>query len=842
MSRIVKIDDVCPIYKIENGVLISKNGDLTVGYEIYLPELWTLGDSDYEKMHSDWVNCIKDLPAYTIVHKQDIYYDAEYKYEGKQETFLQRGYARHFNGRHHLKHKCYLFFTKSTKDAIKNSTARWSPLCKTLIPQENCDPNEQTAFFKAVDLAMAGFKMLSDEEKNICVTYRKLSTTDLVGTKQPCKFGLLDLYTNLSFGQEDLITLNDIHTEDGDLIIGNKLVSIHTLAESEQLPLHTATHSYNVNYSTPPYYVCNSFVSPLGERLGFEHIYNQYFFLEDNIDVIKDLTRKSNLLGSTASLSKVNEVTKKRTDDFIDHEAETKERICRCAFNIITWDRNAKNLEKKNTKLEREFISLDCKQVRVSDIAPQIFWGGIAGAESYYPMDDTFITFVNNGCDFVITDSNYKDWVDNSNFHINLCDRIFGIPIKVDLDDMPMRNGWISNRNKIIVGPSGSGKSFFINNMLMQYYEMNTHIVIVDVGDSYQGLSNLIKEETNGKDGTYFTYKEDDPIQFNPFFVSDNVYSEEKIGTLVSLISLLWKGDEKTSQTEYTFLKMSINNYIDYILLGTVKPNLNSYYEYLDKEFREYLSIQKDKVTDSEFNIGNLLHNLQPYYKGGKYDFLLNSEKELNLLEDRFIVFELDNIKENKTLFPIVSLIIMDTFVEKMRKLNNNNIRKFMLIEEAWQALSKENMAEFVKYLFKTVRKFFGEIAVVTQEVKDLVGNKIVQDVCVSQADTKILLDFSGYKENMQPIQEALGLSKEEIAILLSVNKKLDFNNRNRYKEVFVSVKKKSQVFATEVSNEEYMAYTTERPEKATLFNIKREKNCSMAQAIELYVKHKRKI
>ena len=211
-------------------------------------------------------------------------------------------------------------------------------------------------------------------------------------------------------------------------------------------------------------------------------------------------------------------------------------------------------------------------------------------------------------------------------------------------------------------------------------------------------------------------------------------------------------------------------------------------------------------------------------------------------MEDRFIVFELDNIKENKTLFPIVSLIIMDTFVEKMRKLNNNNIRKFMLIEEAWQALSKENMAEFVKYLFKTVRKFFGEIAVVTQEVKDLVGNKIVQDVCVSQADTKILLDFSGYKENMQPIQEALGLSKEEIAILLSVNKKLDFNNRNRYKEVFVSVKKKSQVFATEVSNEEYMAYTTERPEKATLFNIKREKNCSMAQAIELYVKHKRKI
>lgn len=295
------------------------------------------------------------------------------------------------------------------------------------------------------------------------------------------------------------------------------------------------------------------------------------------------------------------------------------------------------------------------------------------------------------------------------------------------------------------------------------------------------------------------------------------------------------------SQTEFTFLKMSINYYIDHIQTGTVKANLNSYYEYLDNDFRKYLSSQKDKVNESEFNIGNLLHNLQPYYKGGKYDFLLNSEKELNLLQDRFIVFELDNIKENKTLFPIVSLIIMDTFIEKMRKLNDNNIRKFMLIEEAWQALSKENMAEFVKYLFKTVRKFFGEIAVVTQEVKDLVGNKIVQDVCVSQADTKILLDFSGYKENMQPIQEALGLSKEEIAILLSVNKKLNFNGRNRYKEVFVSVKKKSQVFATEVSNEEYMAYTTERPEKATLFNIKREKNCTMAQAIELYVKQKKK-
>ena len=350
MSRIIKIDDVCPIYKIEDGILISKNGDLTVGYEIHLPEIWTLGELDYEKNHSDWVNCIKDLPAYTIVHKQDIYYDAEYKYEGKQETFLQKAFANHFNGRHFLKHKCYLFFTKSTKDTFKNITARKSPLCKTLIPQENFDQNEQIAFFKAVELAMAGFKLLSDEEKNICVSYKKLTTSDLVGTKHPCKFGLLDLYTNLSFSQENFITLNDIHTEDGDLIIGNKIVSIHTLAESEQLPMHTATHSRNVTYSTPPYYVCNSYVSPLAERLGFEHIYNQYFFLEDNIDVIKDLTRKSNLLGSASSLSKINEVTKKRTDEFIDHEAETKERICRCAFNIITWDRNAKELEKKEYK------------------------------------------------------------------------------------------------------------------------------------------------------------------------------------------------------------------------------------------------------------------------------------------------------------------------------------------------------------------------------------------------------------------------------------------------------------------------------------------------------------
>jgi len=238
-------------------------------------------------------------------------------------------------------------------------------------------------------------------------------------------------------------------------------------------------------------------------------------------------------------------------------------------------------------------------------------------------------------------------------------------------------------------------------------------------------------------------------------------------------------------------------------------PCFNTYYEFLRDEFVSIL--KADKVKEKDFDAENFLYVLRPYYKGGEFDYLLNASENLDLLRERFIVFELDNIKDHPILFPVVTIIIMEVFISKMRKLKG--IRKMILIEEAWKAIAKEGMAEYIKYLFKTVRKFYGEAIVVTQEVEDIISSPIVKQAIINNSDCKILLDQSKYQNKFDQIQELLGLTEKEKALVLSINKSNDPSRK--YKEVFISLGGVlSKVYATEVSLEEYLAYTTEESEK----------------------------
>ncbi|HRB79468.1 MAG TPA: TraG family conjugative transposon ATPase [Niabella sp.] len=351
---------------------------------------------------------------------------------------------------------------------------------------------------------------------------------------------------------------------------------------------------------------------------------------------------------------------------------------------------------------------------------------------------------------------------------------------------------------------SGSGKSFFTNHMVRSYYENGAHIVLVDVGHSYKGLCDLV-------DGYYFTYSETDPIRFNPFYIGEgdslDIEKKESIKTL--LLALWKKDDENFSRSEYVALSNALQGYFDALEEDkNIFPCFNSFYEYLQTDFLEVLS--KDKVKERHFDVDNFLFVLRPYYKGGEFDFLLNVDKNLDLLQQRFIVFELDNIKDS-ILFPVVTLIIMEVFISKMRKLKG--IRKMILIEEAWKALMREGFAAYIKYLFKTVRKFFGEAIVVTQEVEDITSSPVVKQAIINNSDCKILLDQSKYQNKFDQIQELLGLTEKEKALVLSVNKANDPNLK--YKEVFISLGGiLSKVYRTEVSPEEYLAYTTEEREK----------------------------
>jgi conjugation system TraG family ATPase len=238
-------------------------------------------------------------------------------------------------------------------------------------------------------------------------------------------------------------------------------------------------------------------------------------------------------------------------------------------------------------------------------------------------------------------------------------------------------------------------------------------------------------------------------------------------------------------------------------------PCFDTFYEFLQTDFVEVL--KTDKVKEKDFDVSNFLYVLRPYYKGGEFDYLLNATENLDLLQQRFIVFELDNIKDHPILFPVVTIIIMEVFISKMRKLKG--IRKMILIEEAWKAIAKEGMAEYIKYLFKTVRKFFGEAIVVTQEVEDIISSPVVKQAIINNSDCKILLDQSKYQNKFDQIQELLGLTEKEKALILSVNKAND--PTKKYKEAFISLGGMlSRVYRTEVSLEEYLTYTTEESEK----------------------------
>ena len=341
--------------------------------------------------------------------------------------------------------------------------------------------------------------------------------------------------------------------------------------------------------------------------------------------------------------------------------------------------------------------------------------------------------------------------------------------------------------------------------MVRSYYEQGTHIVLVDVGHSYKGLCDMVG-------GYYFTYSQENPIRFNPFFIADgDSLDTEKKESIKTLLLALWKKDTETfNRSEYVALSNALQLYYEKLEKNpAVFPCFNSFYDFLREDYVAVL--QQDRVKEKDFDIDNFLYVLRPYYRNGEFDYLLNATENLDLLQQRFIVFELDAIKDHPILFPVVTIIIMEVFINKMRKLKG--IRKMILIEEAWKALMKEGFAEYIKYLFKTVRKFYGEAIVVTQEVEDIISSPVVKQAIINNSDCKILLDQSKYQNKFGQIQELLGLTEKEKALVLSVNKAND--PARKYKEVFISLGGMlSKVYRTEVSIEEYLAYTTEESEK----------------------------
>ncbi|KAA4062394.1 TraG family conjugative transposon ATPase, partial [Bacteroides ovatus] len=645
--------------------------------------------------------------------------------------------------------------------------------------------------------------------------------------------GIIERYLTLS--ADGTTMLQDMQLNPDGMRIGDKRLCLHTLSDLDYLPGKVRTDGRYERLSTDRSDCRLSYAAPVGVMLPCDHIYNQWIFIDDSNENLSRFEKMAKNMQSLSRYSRSNQINKEWLDEYLNEAHTNGLQSVRCHCNIIAWAENGNELRRVKNDVGSALALMECTPHHNTTDLPALYWAGIPGNEADFPAEETFYTFTGQALCFFTAETCYRNSL--SPFGIRMVDRLTGKPVFLDISDLPMKKGVVTNRNKFILGPSGSGKSFFTNHLVRQYWEQGTHILLVDTGNSYKGLCDLIHQKTGGDDGIYFTYKENDPISFNPFFTEDYRYDIEKRDSIKTLILTLWKReDEPPRRSEEVALSNAVSLYIEKIKKNRkIKPNFNSFYDFVRKDYRKILADKN--VREKDFDVDGFLNVLEPYYKNGEYGYLLNSDKELDLLNKRFIVFELDVVKDNPILFPVVTIIIMETFINKMRRLQG--IRKMILIEEAWKAIAKEGMANYIRYLFKTVRKFYGEAVVVTQEVDDIISSPVVKETIINNSDCKILLDQRKYQNKFDQIQNLLGLTDKERSQILSINLA---NAANRlYKEVWIGLGgTQSAVYATEVSAEEYLCYTTEETEKLELIRLTEKLGGNIELAIKQLAESKR--
>ncbi len=784
-SKMTTLENKFPLLAVEHGCIISKDADITVAFEVELPELYTVTGAEYEAIHGCWCKAIKVLPDFCVVHKQDWFIKERYKPELQKEdmSFLSRSNERHFNERPYLKHTCYLYLTKTTKERNRMQS-NFSTLCRGHIIPKELDRETAGKFMEAAEQ----FERIMNDSG--FVRLRRLSTDEIVGTEKSA--GLIERYFSLM--PEGNATLQDIDLSAKEMRIGDNRLCLHTLSDAEDMPGKVVTDIRYEKLSTDRSDCRLSFASPVGLLLSCNHIYNQYVIIDNSEENLQKFEKSARNMQSLSRYSRSNSINREWIDQYLNEAHSYGLTSVRAHFNVMAWSDDAEELKHIKNDVGSQLASMECVPRHNTIDCPTLYWAAMPGNAADFPAEESFHTFIEQAVCLFTEETNYRSSL--SPFGIKMVDRLTGKPLHLDISDLPMKRGITTNRNKFVLGPSGSGKSFFMNHLVRQYWEQGAHVVLVDTGNSYQGLCEMIRRKTNGADGVYFTYTEEKPISFNPFYTDDYVYDVEKKDSIKTLLLTLWKSeDDKVTKTESGELGSAVNAYIERIKADrSIVPSFNTFYEYMRDDYRRELAQRDIKVEKSDFNIDN-------------------------------------------ELFPVVTIIIMEAFINKMRRLKG--VRKQLIVEEAWKALSSANMAEYLRYMYKTVRKYFGEAIVVTQEVDDIISSPVVKESIINNSDCKILLDQRKYMNKFDAIQSLLGLTEKEKSQILSINMA---NNPNRnYKEVWIGLGgTQSAVYATEVSAEEYLAYTTEETEKVEVYRLAEKLGGDIEAAIRQLAERRR--
>ena len=821
------------------GVLYTKTGEYSAVLKIENPVQKYSADIDsyYDFTHL-FTALAQTLGEGYAIHKQDIFVRKKFASEPADgQEFLSASYFRYFKGRPYTDSLCYLTITQEAKKSrlFSFDNKKWRDF-------------------------LVKIRKVHDQLHDSGVQARFLNKAEASE--------YVDRYFAMNF-KDRTVSMTNFKADDETVSMGDKRCKVYSLVDVDCAALPSMIRPYTnieVNNTEMPVDLASVVDNiPDAETV----VYNQVIFLPNQKRELAMLDKKKNRHASIPNPNNQMAVEDiKRVQEVIARESK---QLVYTHFNMVVAVSAGADLQKCTNHLENAFGRMGIHISKRAYNQLELFVGSFPG--NCYTLNEEYDRFL------TLSDAAmclmYKERVLHSEetpLKIYYTDRQ-GVPVAIDITGKEGKNKLTDNSNFFCLGPSGSGKSFHINSVVRQLHEQGTDVVMVDTGNSYEGLCEYLG-------GKYISYTEERPITMNPFRINREEYNIEKIDFLKNLILMIWKGsDSQIPEIEFRIVEQIIIDYYDAYFNGFTRytdeqrevllknlfaaasrKNPNKPPREVDEMVRKQIEVLEArraalKVTELSFNsffdysfdrleqictendITTISYStystmLQPFYKGGAYEKILNENVDSALFDETFIVFEVDAIKENKKLFPIVTLIIMDVFLQKMRIKKN---RKVLVIEEAWKAIASPLMAEYIKFMYKTARKFWASVGVVTQEIQDIIGSEIVKEAIINNSDVVMLLDQSKFKERFDEIRKILGLTEVDCKKIFTINRLENKEGRSFFREVFIRRGTTSGVYGVEEPHECYMTYTTERAEKEALKLYKRELRCSHQEAIEAY-------
>ena len=819
------------------GVLYTKTGEYSAVLKMENPvQKYSANIEAYYEFSHLFAALVQTLGEGYALHKQDVFVRKAFKEEtGGNHEYLSESYFRYFNGRPYTDSVCYLTVTQENKKSrlMSFDSKKWRDFLVKIRKVQDL-------------LRDAGVK------------------SRFLGKAEASDY--VDRFFSMNF-RDKVVSMTNFNVDDETIGMGDRRCKVYSLVDVDCANLPSVIRPYaniEVNNTSMPV----DLVSVVDDIPGADCVvFNQMVFVPNQKRELALLDKKKNRHASMPNPSNLMAVEDiKRVQEVIARESK---QLVYTHYNLVVAVSGDTDIQKCTNHLENSFsrmgIHISKRAYNQLELFVNSFPGNCYGMNADY---DRFLTLGD-----AATCLMYKERIVHSEdtpLKIYYTDRQ-GVPVAIDITGKEGKEKLTDNSNFFCLGPSGSGKSFHMNSVVRQLWEQNTDIVMVDTGNSYEGLCEYVG-------GKYIAYTEDKPITMNPFNISKRELNIEKIDFLKNLILLIWKGSEaQIPELEFRVVEQLVTEYYDFYFNG-VQPYPSSQKETLRKNlstmekrrgteltqihdkverlikgleerrmalavkalsfdsFYEFACERLDQIcienNITTIDCDNFAYMLQNFYRGGKYDKILNENVDSTLFDETFIVFEVDAIKENKQLFPIVTLIIMDVFLQKMRLKKN---RKCLVIEEAWKAIASPLMAEYIKYLYKTARKFWASVGVVTQEIQDIIGSPIVKEAIINNSDVVMLLDQSKFRERFDEIKAILGLTDVDCKKIFTVNRLENKEGRSFFREVFIRRGSTSGVYGVEEPHECYMTYTTERAEKEALKLYKRELKCSHQEAIERY-------